>query len=152
MRHFLLTMALCFFCNDLAVAQPKPVTFVCRNLVGSAAAIGESSPDAILTRDAFSGATFTIIVSVESQVIKPEVIFSSASGLVVNARADGATLIGQILGEKSRMVVVDALYPLARENYAIFLNQFGQNHIIMTQNKYVQGTWKSGIYTGTCNQ
>jgi hypothetical protein len=144
-------MAICLLCSDLAVAQSKPVTFVCRNLVGSAAAIGENSPDAILTRDAFSGATFTIIVSIESQVIKPEVIFSSAAGLVVNARADGATLVGQILGEKNRVVIVDVLYPLARENYAIFINQFGQNHIILTQNKYVQETWKSGVYTGICN-
>jgi hypothetical protein len=135
-----------------SVAQSKPVTFVCRNLIGVAAAVGENSQDAVLGKDAFSGGVFTIILNVDRDVIKPEVIFSNASSSqVVNARADGATLFGQILGPKNKLAVVDAVYPLARESFAIYVNKFGQTHIVLTQSKYVQDTWKSGVYTGVCN-
>jgi hypothetical protein len=139
---------LTLFATD-CLAQSRQ-TFICTDIKGYAAAFGPGMPKAQLENDGFSGGIFTIAIRSSGTGFGVDLVFVDSSGRSLDARKDGARLTARSLSDSARLVKVDAVYPLAEENYTLFLDRPGFAQLIMTQTKFVFDSWKAAVFVGAC--
>jgi hypothetical protein len=148
-RGLLVATALSLLLTAECLAQSRQ-TFICTGLKGYAAAFGPGMPKAQMEDDGFSGGIFTIAIRSSGTGFGVDLVIVDSSGRSLDARKDGARLTARSLSDSARLIKVDAVYPLAEENYTLFLDRPGFAQLIMTQTKFVFDTWKAAVFVGAC--